>query len=732
MRVRARLGGLVAAAGVAALVVPFMAGSPAQAAGETDLSITKTVATAAPPVTYIPALSDVRNGGSATFGRDGITIRTTGPTDKTANYWAQSGPIPSSASMSWTQTQGIFMPGMQIIFDADGILGNHVDDWNILVNVPSDNGSNWWLTPSSSATAKALAPSCQPTCSGPLVNGYPWYGSLASWVTALGPNAKVYAVGYSLGSGASGVNSGVLASMTYGTHSYDFTRHYTPSLKAAPGDTVEYQLTVSNGAAGANATGVQVNDVLPADLTYVPDSLEYTGPSWCAVTGQTLSCAGGTLPAGSSAKVWFKATISDTVSSAGLGSTIGHNVDVQKQEVFADLTAGQTKSFTVLCPSGYVPTDGGLLVDAVDQDGYYSDIVVAKSVPTTVGAVQGWLVKVSNLGDQRGQGKVKVTCLDKTIGSANGHTHDVVVAASNGAQGIAAASTNNNGELVTVTCPTGYTPVAPQHTVSSGIAVIRSSYADGSSWKWLVDHETGTAATFDVQCLAPETTSSNGHTATLPISTSSYTISADPESRTDEVVQCGPSKHGIVGGYAGEHAELLSLGKEQRGNNYMFRFWNDDWDHAYEADLSVTCVGVRTADEPVYYRISNTATISSAAADLNPADNSSTADIAIVGDAVQPAGGVVVDPSGDRLKSGGYVRNVVLGVTCTSACAFTVKVLQGSTVVAKATKSLAASPDPRFVNVPTTSAGKNLAHNDVVTVKIKTATGTTSTTVTLH
>jgi uncharacterized repeat protein (TIGR01451 family) len=600
--------------------------------------------------------------------------------------------------------------------------------------VPSDNGSNWWLTPSSSATAKALAPSCQPACTGTLVNGYPWFGALSDWVTALGPNAKVYAVGYSLGSGASGVNSGVLASMTYGTHSYDFTRHYTSSLKAAPGETVEYQLTVANGPTGDDATGVTVNDVLPADLTPDPSSLEFTGSDWCDFSGNTLSCTGGTLPHGNSASVWFKATISDDVSSAGLGSTIGHNVDVQKQEVFADLTAGQTKTFKVLCPSGYVPTDGGLLVDAVDQGGYYSDIVVAKSTPTVVGSVQGWLVTASNLGDERGQGKVKVTCLDKTIGSSSGHTHDVLVSASNGPSSILASSPNDDGELVTVSCPAGSTPVAPQHTVTSGIAVIRSSYADGSSWKWLVDHEVGTAATFDVQCLAPETTSSNGHTATLPLTTSSYTISADPESRTDEVVQCGPSKNGIVGGYDGEDAELLSLGKESRGNNYMFRFWNDDWDHTWDADLSVTCVGVRTADEPVYYHIRNTATISTSPAvpDLSTADNSSTADIAIVGDTVQPAGGVVVDPSGDRLKSGGYVRKVVLGVTCTSACAFTVKVLQGSTVVAKATKSLSASPDPRFVNVPTTSAGKNLAHNDVVTVKIKTATGTTSSTVTLH
>ena len=77
------------------------------------------------------------------------------------------------------------------------------------------------------------------------------------------------------------------------------------------------------------------------------------------------------------------------------------------------------------------------------------------------------------------------------------------------------------------------------------------------------------------------------------------------------------------------------------------------------------------------------------------------------------------------------MKFVTIGMTCTSPCSFTIKVLQGGTVVAKATKSLSGSPDPRFVKVPTTKAGKDLDDGDVVTVKIKTSIGTTSTTVTL-
>lgn len=727
MHSRLRIGGLAAVVSATTLVLPFVAIQAAQAATGADLSITKTVTSAEPPVTFVPEFTDLRYGASTTFGPAGLTVRTTGALDKAAQYWAQSGPIPSSASMSWTQNEGLQMPGMQIIFDLDGILGNGIGDWNILVNVPSDNGSNWWLTQSSSDAAKLLTPSCHghlPPCDG-VVNGYPWYGSLPDWVALLGSSAKVYAVGVSLGSGATGVNSGVISEMTYGSTHYDFTRHYQSSIQTAPGDTVEYKITIANDG-DALADEIKITDLLPSDLTYVDGSL--SRPDWCSVTGRTLTCTGGILPPGVSSNVYLQAKISDSVSSAGLPSTIGHIVDVQKQEVFADLPAGQTKTYNVFCPTSYVPTDGGLLLDAVDQGGDYSDIVIAKSKPTLQSGIKGWTVTASNLGEERGQGKVKVTCLDETIGSSNGHTHTIDVTDSTAGGAISAFSNDTNGELVTVSCPAGYTPIAPEHTVTSGIAVIRSSYAVNNTWKWMVDHEQGTAATFDVDCLAPETASTNGHTATLPLTTQLDTISVGPESRDEGIEQCGSNANAITGGYAGQDASVLSLGKEQRGNNYMFRFYNQDWSQAWNADIQVTCVGVRTADEPQYYHITNTATVTSPDAPTR----SSSADIAIVGDPVQPAAGVVVGPNGNRTGTDGAIKKVGLRFTCTAACSFTVKVLKGGKVVAKATKSLAASPNPRWVYVPTTSAGRNLSDGDVVTARVKTSTATTATSVTLN
>jgi len=42
----------------------------------------------------------------------------------------------------------------------------------------------------------------------------------------------------------------------------------TTNPKAIPGATIEYCITVANGAGAATATNVNVNDVLPADVTY--------------------------------------------------------------------------------------------------------------------------------------------------------------------------------------------------------------------------------------------------------------------------------------------------------------------------------------------------------------------------------------------------------------------------------------------------------------------------------
>jgi uncharacterized repeat protein (TIGR01451 family) len=68
-----------------------------------------------------------------------------------------------------------------------------------------------------------------------------------------------------------------------------------PVTGLAPGDTFTYRVTVEN-VGGADATGVQIVDVVPNGLTIV------SAPG-CHVTGQTVTCDIGTLAAGAQTSV---------------------------------------------------------------------------------------------------------------------------------------------------------------------------------------------------------------------------------------------------------------------------------------------------------------------------------------------------------------------------------------------------------------------------------------------
>ncbi len=183
-------------------------------------AIAAPIANAASVVTIRPSdliqpLSDTRSAGHVAFLGDGIHAWTDDSSlnAKAAEYFAlPGGPIPSTASMEWFGTQP--QAGQQIVFDVDGI-DNNGNDWNLLVGEPV-YGANWWLTNGSSAEAKAADPSGANDGG----NGSAYFGTLAEWAAAL-PNARVYAGGFSLGSGVKG--DGVIHSITYGGTTYGFT-----------------------------------------------------------------------------------------------------------------------------------------------------------------------------------------------------------------------------------------------------------------------------------------------------------------------------------------------------------------------------------------------------------------------------------------------------------------------------------------------------------------------------
>lgn len=727
MRTQVRRIG-IAAASALVLVLPLGPTQSAQAAPSADLSVTKHVVKYGTGTLNVPA--DFDPARSATRARGHYEVTGTG-----LRLWTEAAPVPpvspdprkvaeyvatdtllsdvGSPSLEWTQTSGTTAPGYQLVVDLDGDGSKD----GILVGETAYNG-NWWL-----ADIPNPAPPLLAGAPGP-ANGYAHSAPLSAWNSAF-PNAKVLAFGFSLGSGVTG--DGVLDAINFAGTRYTFAAgSWSSSVTAAPGSVLKYRLTVTNDSdADLQATGTVVTDTLPADLTYVPGSLKDNG-NGCAFVGRTLTCNAGTFPVGFSTTITYRATLSNTITSDGLPTTIGHDVDVQKQEVFANLPAdGQPTTHHVWCPTGYVPTDGGLLVDAVDQGGYYSDIVTSRSRPVASGGLKGWTVTVTNLGDFRGQGKVKVTCLDETIGSAHGHTHSIVVTTpAAGTQATAAP-----GVTADIACPVGSVPVGAWYDTTAGFVTPRAMYAIGNVGSFVFDYDAATF-TYGVSCLASQTTAGGGHTATLSLTSTNSTVSVGSEARAEGVQQCGQLAHAITGGYESTSPELLSLGREQRGNNYMFRFYNDDWDRAWNAGIQVQCVGVRTPDERTYYTVTNTAKVTTTAVDRTASDDTSSAVVKIDGEPVTAPGGVSVLAGGSRTEVNNRIKFVNVGLVCTAGCSVSVKVLKNDVVVAKTTKSLPASASPAIVAVPTTSAGRNLGAGQVV-VKVKTASGTNTKTVTL-
>jgi uncharacterized repeat protein (TIGR01451 family) len=85
--------------------------------------------------------------------------------------------------------------------------------------------------------------------------------------------------------------------------------------KAIPGATMEYTITVVNAAAGAQATGVVIADVVPANTTYLPGSILLNAVAVSDATGftggatPTVSVNAGALNAGATDTLKFRVTI---------------------------------------------------------------------------------------------------------------------------------------------------------------------------------------------------------------------------------------------------------------------------------------------------------------------------------------------------------------------------------------------------------------------------------------
>jgi hypothetical protein len=238
---------LITGAATAALLSTTMLLAPTGASADETVTITEG--------SGLLDKSETRATGHVDFMANSLHVWTEGATstDKAAAYFPVEMPLPDvgEPTMEWRFNNPALtaIPGKQIVFDADDVSGNG-NDYNVLVGEPV-YGNVWWLTSGSSVEAKMADPSGDNN-SG---NGSEWFGTLAQWGEVL-PNGRVYAGGFSLGSGVHG--DGFIASMTYGDTTYRFaqelivTPRFTHSATKSCG-TVSTHVAVESIPNGATA-----------------------------------------------------------------------------------------------------------------------------------------------------------------------------------------------------------------------------------------------------------------------------------------------------------------------------------------------------------------------------------------------------------------------------------------------------------------------------------------------
>jgi hypothetical protein len=248
---------------------------------------------------FVQQLSDTRANGHVDFLKEGLHVWTDGNTDdatgthyagytdKAAEYFsvAPQG-IPSSASLTWYGTSP--QPGSQLLFDADGSDTTTDDSYNVLVGEPT-YGDDYWMSTGSSIY-KNHHDLCPSTTGG---SGSDCHGTLAQWQAAF-PNAKVYAAGFSLGSGIKG--DGVVRDIQLGDTDYEFTD--------------EPAVTTVDVTGHATATQSEKRDAQILKVHFVTDAL---GPNQVEGT-----------------KLWFKVTDNDeTVYHAKFGADDEANLSLR-------------------------------------------------------------------------------------------------------------------------------------------------------------------------------------------------------------------------------------------------------------------------------------------------------------------------------------------------------------------------------------------------------------------
>mgnify|MGYP001275462831 CR=1 FL=1 len=339
----------------------------------------------------------------------------------------------------------------------------------------------------------------------------------------------------------------------------------------APGGTTAFTLTVNNyGPQTARET--VVSDLVPEGLNI--DSVD--GP--CTVSGQSVECVVGDLPAGKS--VSFNIVV--TADKAAPATTTEDQLDISKVEEQISLQPGETREARLSCGAGGIMTDGSVRVDHVDQGtGDLGSVDVHRVNSLDTGT---YGTEVTNNATGQAQAKIFGVCVSKKTSLGNEVSVGPLVSKTfEFNKGI------NSAEL---TCGAGTTPVSPGYEVSGANAVlIASTPTAGNGRKFTLDVSgDGAKVTLSIRCLSNLT--SGG--APLEFAPISKTIEVGPGAVVSEQLTCAVGYKGIVAGWDYEYG-LVPLGNDPQPITRVFRIWNPG-DQSMKATLHLLCLKIRTGE----------------------------------------------------------------------------------------------------------------------------------------
>ena len=284
-----------------------------------------------------------------------------------------------------------------------------------------------------------------------------------------------------------------------------------------PGDTLQYTITVTNSGA-TPATGVVLTDAVPANTTYVANSVRMNGVAVAdpgpgvspltngmgvvssGLTPPSPSSSGGTLAAGGTGVVTFKVQVNPGVASGTIISNQGSVATAQLPTLLTDSDGNPT--------NGYQPTV--IAVGNAQQLSITKSVVVVGGGAALPGSVLEYTIQATNIGTVPATNVVMTDDLTPVLTQATYVANSATMNGStNGVSFTSPVITANYGATYGTLAPGASVVVRFRVTLNSGVAT-GSVVTNTAQASWNTPAQTADASTSVTVGGMPGSASLNG------------------------------------------------------------------------------------------------------------------------------------------------------------------------------------------------------------------------------